>query len=100
MCLRKLGKASGALQTMSAEKNRTSALITLEQSYSKLLDRLETLPNSHPILRVSKTNITYRYLSKWQYKIIFTVKQAKDKVIVVRLFHDKQDLEKLEELLP
>jgi plasmid stabilization system protein ParE len=66
----------------------------------KAVDRLVTLPNSHPELRVSKTNITYRYLSKWKYKIIFTVQEDKDRVVVVRLYHDRQSMKKLEELLP
>lgn len=32
----------------------------------KAVDRLESLPNSHPIIYVSEQKKTYRYLLKWQ----------------------------------
>ena len=61
---------------------------------------LINLPNSHPVLLTSsRTNITYRFLPKWQFKIIFTVEEDINRVIINRIFHDKQSPDQLEDLL-
>ena len=73
----------------------------VEKELLKAARTLVSLPNRNPILATSDdTGIVYRFLSKWQYKIIYTVEEKKDRVIVIRVFHDKQNPEQLEELLP
>ncbi len=70
----------------------------VEAGLLEAIEKLTTFPHSHPILQVSKKNITYRYLLQWSYKIIFTIREDKDDVVVIELFHSKQDPEKLKEL--
>lgn len=37
----------------------------------------------------------FRFIPKWNYKIIYTVDEEKDKVIIARVFSTNQDPEKL-----
>lgn len=60
---------------------------------------LTKFPHRHPILHRAKKGTVYRYVLKWSYKIIFTVEEADDNVIVIEMFHSSQDPKKLEDIL-
>ncbi len=68
----------------------------------KLARSLSSLPDRYPVLLTStNTGITYRYIpNKYKIKIIYNVQNEEDRVIVVRLYHDRQDLDELKKLLP
>ena len=68
----------------------------------KLAQSLVKLPNRYPELLTSEaTGITYRYIpNKFKIKIIYNVQDDKDRVIVVRMYHDRQKWEELQKLLP
>lgn len=74
------------------------AALRMEKGLLEAISNLTTFPHSHPVLQISKKNITYRYLLKWSYKIIFTIREEKEDVIIIELFHSKQDSEKLKDL--
>lgn len=60
------------------------------------IDSLTTLPNRNAIVeQISTDQVIYRAILKWQYKIIYTIKEKKLQVIVVEIFHNKQNPDKM-----
>jgi plasmid stabilization system protein ParE len=68
----------------------------------KLAQSLVKLPNRYPELLTSEaTGITYRYIpNKFKIKIIYNVQEEQDRVIIVRMYNDRQSLDTLKTLLP
>ena len=55
------------------------------------IDTLEKLPNAHAIEQaISTQKQVYRKIFKWEYKIIYTVKETTIEVIVVEILHNRQ----------
>jgi len=54
------------------------------------------MPDRYGILQhVSDENLTYRRILKWQYLIVFHIKEGEKEVIIVDVTHSKQDPQKL-----
>lgn len=67
----------------------------------KLARSLVNLPDRYPTFATSKdTGIIYRYIpNKYKVKIIYSVENEDEQVIVVRIYHDRQRLETIKEEL-
>jgi plasmid stabilization system protein ParE len=60
-------------------------------------EKLSSMPKRNPIepnLRDAPNE--YRFLVKWNYKIIFTILEKDKKVLVVLVFDTRQDVQKLQ----
>lgn len=54
-------------------------------------DSLSTLPSRFPIeVIISNYDQEYRFIPKWSYKIIYTIHENKDQVIIARIFNTNQ----------
>ena len=69
-------------------QNAENVVDTLLELGNSLAEFPEKFP-VEPIL--NKENV--RFVAKWDYKIIYRIE--KNKIIILRVFHSKQDLEKL-----
>ena len=59
-------------------------------------DSLETFPEKFPIeSNVSNDIYTYRFVPKWNYKIIYRINHSLDIVIIARILSAKQNPDKL-----
>jgi len=62
------------------------------------IDTLEKLPNAHAIEHdISTRKQIFRKIFKWEYKIIYTVKEKQIEVVVVEILHNKQSSKGLKE---
>lgn len=62
------------------------------------IDTLEKMPNAHAIEHdISTKKQIYRKIFKWEYKIIYTVKEKQIEVVVVEILHSKQSSKGLKE---
>ncbi|MFK7937698.1 MAG: type II toxin-antitoxin system RelE/ParE family toxin [Saprospiraceae bacterium] len=63
----------------------------------ELGDSLTTYPYRHPIEELLQdAPLEFRFLPKWNYKIIYHVEEAQQRVIIARIFDTRQDPSKLE----
>ena len=59
-------------------------------------DSLEKMPERFPVeLLLENAPREYRYITKWSYKIVYTIQQKKNRVIIARIFDTRQNPEKL-----
>ena len=62
------------------------------------IDTLEKLPDAHAVEHeISTKKQVYRKIFKWEYKIIYTVKETQIEVVVVEIMHSKQNSKSLKE---
>ncbi len=58
--------------------------------------KLKTFPESHQVFEeISDEKIVFRRILKWDYKIVFTVKEDVLEVVVVQVYHSAQGLEQI-----
>jgi plasmid stabilization system protein ParE len=70
-------------------KNVVKELVRLSQS-------LETLPRRNPIEpSLAEASVEYRFLAKWNFKIIYTILTDDQIVLVVLVFDTRQNPKKL-----
>lgn len=81
-----------------SESSSPEAAVKIEKGLLEAALNLTTLPYRYPVLSRTKTGKTYRFIPLWSYKIIFTIEESENDVIVIEIFHSSQDPEKLENL--
>lgn len=78
-----------AKSSSKGAKNTVRELVRLSQS-------LETLPRRNPLEPyLADAPVEYRFLSKWSYKILYTILETEPIVLVVLVFDTRQNPEKL-----
>lgn len=61
----------------------------------ELGESLETFPERFPReWSIEDAPLIFRFIPKWHYKIIYTVKEKEGLVIIARVFHSSQNPEK------
>ncbi len=74
---------------------------TAQKVYGGLLDEIAALsehPHKNSILRTVGKNRIYRRRLKWSYKIIYTIEENENLVIVVYIAHEKQNTKKFKNI--
>ena len=85
------------------EKYSLQAALNKERKLLEAIQSLKTFPEGYSQLRIKrkKSSNPYRFLPIDGYKIIYTVEEEPDTiVIVIKLVHDKMSMKNLEKLLP
>lgn len=85
------------------EHKSYGAALELERKLLEAIQSLKTFPEGYGELKVrrKKSRHPYRFLSKANYKIIYTVEEEPDAlVIVIELVHDSRSMATVNELLP
>ena len=89
-------KAKNALYDIYLYYKHNVSLLTAEKVHDTLVDvieSLENMPTQHSIERnASNEEITFRYASKWKYKVVFYIDEEEKNVTVVDIVHSSQDL--------
>jgi plasmid stabilization system protein ParE len=87
--LRKIADFIGKDSRQGA-KNVVRELVQHSQS-------LSTLPRRNPVEpSLAEATVEYRFLLKWNYKIIYTILEQDAIVLIVLIFDTRQDMAKLE----
>lgn len=60
------------------------------------IDKLAEYPHRNTILRSVGKNRIYRRKLKWSYKIIYTIEEVENLVVVVYVAHEKQSMRKIQ----
>lgn len=60
--------------------------------------KLAQMPESRGLLRGTKSKAVYRRVLKWSYRMIFTIEENEQRVLVVRIDHAKSGPARLEDL--
>lgn len=77
--------------------------VNKERKLLEAIQSLKKIPNAHSRLRIKrkKSDNPYRFLPVEGYKVIYTVEEEPDAmVIVIELVHDSRSMKRLEEALP
>ena len=77
--------------------------VNKERFLLEAIQSLKKIPNGHSQLRIKrkKSDNPYRFLPVAGYKIIYTVEEEPDTiVIVIELVHDRMSMKRLEKVLP
>ena len=85
------------------EDKSYDAALKLQRKLLEAIQSLKTFPEGYGELRVErkKSDNPYRFLPKANYKIIYTVEEEPDAiVIVIELVHDSRSMTTVDELLP
>jgi plasmid stabilization system protein ParE len=85
------------------EDKSYDAALKLERKLLEAIQSLKTFPNGYGQLKVKrkKSDHPYRFLPSEKYKIIYTVEEKPDAVvIVIELVHDSRSIATVDELLP
>lgn len=97
------GRARKSLDRIVEYITQSSSRLAATKVEKGLLEsalNLKSLPNRHPVAHRAKSGEIFRYISKWSYKIIFTVLEDDSDVVVIEIFHSSQDPQKLVDILP
>ena len=92
-------KASEDLADIYAyiEEDSTIAADIVIDTLLELGNLLESMPERFPReWNLEDAPLVFRFIPKWNYKIIYTVKVDERLVIIARVFHSGQDPEKIE----
>lgn len=78
------------------EEDAPTAADKVIDTLLELGNSLETFPERFSIeLNLEDAPTVFRFIPKWHYKIIYTVKKEDGLVIIARVFHTSQDADKL-----
>jgi plasmid stabilization system protein ParE len=97
------GRAQRSLNRIVDFITETSSKAAATKVEKELLEaalNLQTLPNRHPIIHRAKSGNIYRFVPKSSYKIVFTVEESDTNVLVIEVFHNSQNPQKLMDVLP
>ena len=85
------------------EKHSLQTGLKKERQLLEAIQTLKTFPQGHSQHRIKRKKRTnpYRFLPIENYKIIYTVEEEPDAiVIVIQLIHDNMSMKNLEKILP
>lgn len=85
------------------EDKSYDAALKLERKLLEAIQSLKTFPEGYGELKVKRKKFDnpYRFLPKANYKIIYTVEEEPDAiVIVIELVHDSRSMTTVDKLLP
>lgn len=77
--------------------------LRVERRLLEAIRLLKTIPNGHSPLRIKrkKSENPYRFFPSEGYKIIYSVEEEPDAlVIIIELVHDSRSMKRLEKMLP
>lgn len=83
-----------AIRDFIQKQSDTGAAKTV-QEITNLAGSLNTMPERGQVERSISKRMVYRYLKKWNYKIIYTIEEGEKRVVIVKIFNTRQHPDKL-----
>jgi plasmid stabilization system protein ParE len=85
------------------EKSSLQSALKMERKLLLAIQSLKTFPGGYGELKIKrkKNDNPYRFLPESSYKIIYTVEEVPDAVvIVIELVHDSRSMKRVDKMLP
>lgn len=81
------------------ENTSTQLAVKIRDGLLEEAEKLQSRPESKPLLRMKKQVVPpYRYSKKWSYKIIFQLFENENLISIIDFMHDRENPDKKEDL--